>query len=203
MLQCTGILRSVILFNTILYTPAVPLKQKSPWRNTAIHNSANNAIFLFHPHRHNYSLDIRGCLQFCTETSQRSKQGQTSKQCHKLHSAGPVKKRLKGRKCQPVKGSLDKGWMEDSYQLLKDSRGEGRRRTALRSPLIDIQQTVSFCLSYQRGLLPLGHTHRRTSLLCSVNSCKAPIATVCLFASVYAFICAHMHVSLTCFLCVC
>ena len=50
-------------------------------------------------------------------------------------------------------GSLNSGWMEGCYQLLKDSRRQGRRRktTALRSPLIDIQQTVTFCPHYQRG----------------------------------------------------
>lgn len=49
-------------------------------------------------------------------------------------------------------GCLDRGWMEGCYQLLKDSRSQGRRRgTALRSLLIDIQQTVTFCPHYQQG----------------------------------------------------
>ncbi len=39
--------------------------------------------------------------------------------------------------------------MEGCYQLLKDSRR--RRRTALRCPLIDIQQTEAFCSRCQRG----------------------------------------------------
>lgn len=60
-----------------------------------------------------------------------------------------------------------------------------------------------FLLSLSAGMLPLGHARRHTSLLCcSVNSCKTPVATVRLFASACAFICAHMRVSLTCFLCV-
>lgn len=49
-------------------------------------------------------------------------------------------------------GCLHRGWMEGCYQLLKDSRRHGRRRrTALRSPLTDIQQTVAFCSHCQQG----------------------------------------------------
>ncbi len=87
--------------------------------------------------------------------------------------------------------------MEGCYQLLKDSRRQGRRRrTALRSKLIDIQQTVAFCPHRTAGMLPLGLTRRHTNLLCCyVNSCKTPVATVCSFASACVFICAHVSVT--------
>lgn len=84
--------------------------------------------------------------------SQSPKQCQTRKQRHKLHSAGPDKKRLKGKEEQSSDRLLGQGLDEGLLSTPERQQEGGRiRGTVLRPPLIDIQQTVAFCPHYQQG----------------------------------------------------